>query len=54
MKKEGEQEEREEEKLETDSVPAAEGLNNVKTVIEEASTLVHQQLGFALVSMQDQ
>ena len=48
MEKEGTQEEREEEEEQKkDSVPIAEGLDNVTRVVEEASTLMHDQTGSA-------
>ena len=45
VEKEGEQEERDEEKQEADSVPATEGLDIVKIAIEEASTSMQEQSG---------
>ena len=49
VEKEGVQEEREEEEQEKDSVPVAEGLDKVTTVVEEASTSMHEQSGLAAV-----
>ena len=48
MEKEGEQEERDEEKQEANLVPATEGLDIVKTVIEEASASMQEQSGSAV------
>ena len=47
VEKEEEREEREEERQETNSMLAAEGLNIVKTVIEEASTSMQEKMGSA-------
>ena len=47
VEREGKQEEREEGEQEKDLVPAAEGLDNVKTVVEEARTSMHEQSGLA-------
>ena len=47
VEKEGVREEREEEEQKKDLVPAAEGLDNVTTIVEEASTSMHKQTGLA-------
>ena len=47
VEKEGVQEEREKEEQEKDSMPTAEGPDNVTTVVEEASTSMYEQAGLA-------